>query len=106
MFKQFYGLRCFSRSLVASQPKATVTKSADSSALKVVVKKKDHGSLSLLEKQVDISINNKTGVVTHKHLFTEDGKERTFSSKEVYDKWLQSQRGKMLAEYRSRLTPF
>ncbi len=106
MFKQFYGLRCFGRSLVASQPKATVTKSADSPALKVVNKKKDHGSLSLLEKQVDILINNKTGVVTHKHLFTEDGKERTFSSKEVFDKWLQSQRGKMLAEYRSRLTPF
>lgn len=63
-------------------------KTADKPAIKVG--KRDHGSLSLLEKQVDISINNKTGVVTHKHLFTEDGKERTFASREIFEKWLAS----------------
>lgn len=47
--------------------------------------KKNPSLMSFLEKMVDVEINKKTGIVTHLHLISADGKNRrTFASKEVY----------------------
>jgi hypothetical protein len=52
-------------------------------------KRKNPSLMSFLEKMVDVEINKKTGIVTHLHLISADGKQRrTFASVEVYKRWL------------------
>lgn len=67
---------------------------------------RDASKMSHLEKMVDVEIDEATGVVTHNHLYSADGKEhRTFPSEAVYNKWLGQQRSKMFGHYRANLTP-
>lgn len=52
-------------------------------------KRKNPSLMTFLEKMVDVEINKKTGIVTHLHLISSDGKQRrTFASEEVFNRWL------------------
>lgn len=45
--------------------------------------------MTIPERMIDVEVDETTGIVTHNHLFSQDGKERrTFESKEVYKRWL------------------
>ena len=62
--------------------------------------------MSIQEKMCDVDINPTTGVVTHRHLISDNGKDcRTFPSTESYKKWLSSQKLKMRATWKYKLTP-
>lgn len=53
----------------------------------------------------DVKLDEATGELIHKHFMLEDGTPRRFKNQEVFDKWFDSQRSKMLKHYKERLTP-
>jgi hypothetical protein len=63
--------------------------------------------LSIREKMMDITVDKETGVVTHNHIYAQDGvTKRTFASEDQFKRWHASQKQKMLQHYRRNLTPF